>query len=74
MLAALSEEELELRLNHRKKLRKFTDKSISSLVVLKQALEQVRCEGVARDYEECFVGVHCIAHRLRAAEVKCWRP
>jgi IclR family KDG regulon transcriptional repressor len=71
LLSALPEEELEFRLNHRKKLKKFTDKSISSLVALKQALEQVRREGVARDYEECFVGVHCIASPIagRGGEV-----
>lgn len=61
LLAALPEEELDFRLEHRKRLRKFTDNSISSLVALKEALAHVRREGVARDYEECLVGVHCIA-------------
>jgi DNA-binding IclR family transcriptional regulator len=61
LLAALSDEELDLRLEHRKKLRKFTDKSISSLVALREALARARREGIARDFEECLVGVHCIA-------------
>ncbi len=71
LLSALPEEELELRLKHRKKLRKFTDKSIGSLAALKKALAKVRREGVARDYEECLVGVHCIASPIvgRGGEV-----
>jgi IclR family transcriptional regulator, KDG regulon repressor len=61
LLSALPEEELGLRFKHRKNLRKCTDNSISSLLALKEALSKVRREGVARDYEECLVGVHCIA-------------
>jgi DNA-binding IclR family transcriptional regulator len=61
LLSALPEEELDLRLKHRRKLRKFTENSISSFMALKEALAKVRREGVARDYEECLVGVHCIA-------------
>lgn len=71
LLSALPEEELDLRLKQRKKLRKFTENSIGSLMGLKEALAKVRYEGVARDYEECLVGVHCIASPVvgRAGEV-----
>ncbi len=61
LLSALTEEELDLRLERRKNLRKSTDKSISSMVALREALAEARREGVARDFEECLVGVHCIA-------------
>jgi IclR family transcriptional regulator, KDG regulon repressor len=61
LLSSLPEEELDLRFKHRKNLRKCTDNSIGSLLALKEALAKVRREGVARDYEECLVGVHCIA-------------
>jgi DNA-binding IclR family transcriptional regulator len=71
LLSALSEEELDLLFNHRKRLRKCTDNSIGSLPALKGALAKVRDEGVARDYEECLVGVHCIASPIlgRGGEV-----
>lgn len=61
LLSALSEEELDFLLERGKKLRKFTDKSISSMAALKEDLAKARRDGVARDYEECLVGVHCIA-------------
>ena len=61
LLSALTEEELDLRLEGRKSLRKPTDKSISSMATLKEALAEARREGVARDFEECLVGVQCIA-------------
>lgn len=61
LLSALSEDELDSCLQHRKKLRKFTENSISSLAALKKALAKARSEGTARDYEECLIGVHCIA-------------
>jgi IclR family acetate operon transcriptional repressor len=61
LLSALPVDELDLRLKRRKKFRKFTDNSIGSLMALKEALAKARREGVARDYEECLVGVHCIA-------------
>ncbi len=61
LLCALPEEELDSRFKHRKNLRKCTDKSIGSMLELKEALAKVRREGIARDYEECLVGVHCIA-------------
>ena len=61
LLSALPDEDLDLRLDRRKKLRMFTDKSIGSMVALKEALAEARRAGVARDFEECLVGVHCIA-------------
>ena len=61
LLSALPEEELDFRLERGKKLQKFTDKSISSMAALKEDLAEARRQGVARDYEECLVGVHCIA-------------
>lgn len=61
LLSALPEEELEVRFKHSKKLQKCTDNSIGSLPALKEALAKVRREGVARDYAECLVGVHCLA-------------
>ncbi len=71
LLSRLSEEELDFRLKHGKNLRRCTENSIGTLPELKEALARVRREGVARDYAECLVGVHCIASPIvdRGGEV-----
>lgn len=61
MLASLAEEELQKIYKPTRKIRRCTENSIRTYTELHQCLEQVRSEGLARDFEECLVGVHCIA-------------
>jgi len=61
LLASLSDEELDSLYQGRNRIKKCTKNSIGSLKALKEALSQVRETGLAREFEECLVGVHCMA-------------
>ncbi len=61
MLSALSDEEVKRIYRPGRKLSPSTENSVGTFPQLRLALETVRREGVGRDYEECLIGVHCIA-------------
>jgi DNA-binding IclR family transcriptional regulator len=61
LLSALSDSELTQRFKGKARLKKCTDKSVSTMKELREVLDGVRRQGVARDLEECLVGVHCLA-------------
>ena len=61
MLSSLSDEELRRIYRPRCRLNPQTTNSIVTYPRLRKVLEEVRLEGVARDEEECLIGVHCMA-------------
>ncbi|MGA2400440.1 MAG: IclR family transcriptional regulator [Syntrophobacteraceae bacterium] len=70
MLAALSDEELKRVYRPGRKISRNTEKSIGTYPQLLLALEEVCREGVGRDFEECLIGVHCIAAPIATRENK----
>ena len=70
MLSTLSDEELQKLYAPARELCKLTEKSVGTYPELRLALEKVRKEGVARDFEECLIGVHCIASAIVNREGK----
>jgi DNA-binding IclR family transcriptional regulator len=61
VLSALSDKELKRIYRPGRKISPRTENSVGTYAQLRLALEAVRREGVARDYEECLIGVHCMA-------------
>ena len=61
MLSAMSDGELDSLFKSKARLKRCTDNSVTSLKDLKSVLANVHRDGVARDLEECLVGVHCLA-------------
>ncbi|NPV54948.1 MAG: IclR family transcriptional regulator [Firmicutes bacterium] len=64
LISELDDAELESVVNTRG-LKKYTEKTISTLEELKKELEKVRHEGLAWDIEEHIPGVNCVAAPIR---------
>jgi DNA-binding IclR family transcriptional regulator len=70
MLSTMNDEELQKLYASPRKFCKLTEKSVGTYPQLRLALQEVRKEGVARDFEECLIGVNCIASAIVNREGK----
>lgn len=70
LLSALNDRELQRIYRPGRKLSPRTENSVGTYRRLRLALEAVHREGVARDYEECLIGVHCMAAPVANREEK----
>jgi IclR family KDG regulon transcriptional repressor len=71
LLSYFSNEDIRQIYGRKKALKKYTERSISSIDALIQEIEKVRVNKVAIDDEETLVGVYCVAAPVLSPKGEC---
>jgi IclR family KDG regulon transcriptional repressor len=71
LLSCFSNEDIRQIYGRKKALKKYTERSISSVDALIQEIERVRVNKVAVDDEETLVGVYCVAAPILNSKGEC---